>query len=133
MLTSSILKQIADLGSKLKQPDHAIGSLLVALLYLQDGQQTAQSSTQSQLNELYSKLKELLKEYQQQKSAEDSSNNKSNNSPNYILQLNELFIQTRQISIQLKQRLKQCNLYNSSVYPACIPAESKLSLMYVFI
>ena len=35
VLTSSILQQIQDLASKLKQPDHGIASILVALFYLQ--------------------------------------------------------------------------------------------------
>ena len=131
VLTSSILQQIQELANKLKQPDHAISSLLAALVFLQDPQQI-------QMNELYCKLRELLKEYcqqmQQQQRQQQSMNggsalNEQNEIPNYYTQLTELFVQLRQISLQLKQRLKQCNLYNNSVYPSCIPTNSILDLL----
>lgn len=125
VLTSSILQQIQELASKLKQPDHAIGSLLGALVFLQDPQQI-------QMNELYCKLRELLKDYcqqMQQQQRQQQGMGEQNEIPNYYTQLTELFVQLRQISLQLKQRLKQCNLYNNSVYPSCIPSNSILDLL----
>jgi nuclear receptor subfamily 4 group A protein 2 len=107
VLTSSLLQQMQELANKLKQPDHAVSSLLVALTFLQDPQQI-------QVNELYCKLRELLKEQQ---------------IPNYCSQLTEIMMQVRQISIQLKQRLKQCNMYNNSMYPSCIPSNSILDIL----
>ena len=35
VLTSSILQQIQELANRIKQPDHAVSSLLVALVLLQ--------------------------------------------------------------------------------------------------
>lgn len=112
VLTSTILQQLQELANRLKQPDHAICSLLCALVFLQDPQQI-------QVNELYCKLRELLKEYCSQQQQQI---------PSYYSQLTELLVQVRQISLQLKQRLKQCNLYNNSIYPACIPSNSILDL-----
>jgi hypothetical protein len=130
VLTSNILQQIQDLANKLRQPDHVISSLLVTLVFLQDSPQ------QIQMNELFSKMRELLKDYCQQLQQQQMNNNNANGNvsneneqiPNYYSQLSDIFFHTRQISIQLKQRLKQCNLYNSSIYPSCIPANSILDL-----
>ena len=113
-----------------------------------------------QSNEMYAKLCELLKEYnqqmlQQQQMSQQRSLNSTNNSagdggnltsspsnqmivdekssasiPVYYVQLNDYFVQIRQISMQLKQRLKQCNMYNSNICP-CIPSNSILDLLYV--
>nr|ASL70495.1 nuclear receptor [Brachionus rotundiformis] len=121
VLTSSILQQIQDLANKLKQPDQAISSLLASILFLHDYQQTSNQS------EMYTKLKDLLKEYQAQ-TQQQKAVNIDDKIPNYHFQLNDIFLHTRQIAIQLKQRLKQCNLYNSSVYPSCIPSNSILDL-----
>lgn len=145
VLTTSIVQQIQDLASKLRQPDHQISSLLCALVFLQDTQYI-------QTNELYGKLRELLKEYNQQMLQHNAATqrqqqhllqggNQSNSASNilaadekmpvYYTQLNDYFIQVRQISMQLKQRLKQCNLYNHSQqanYP-CIPPNSVLDLV----
>lgn len=122
VLTSSILQQMQDLANKLKQPDQAISSLLTSILFLHDYQQASSQS------EMYTKLKDLLKEYQTQ-AQQQKSVNTDEKIPNYHFQLNDIFLQTRQIAIQLKQRLKQCNLYNSSVYPSCIPSNSILDLL----
>ncbi len=127
VLTSSILQQIQELSNRIKQPDHAVSSLLVALVLLQDPQQI-------QMNELYCKIRELLKEFSHQQQQQQQSHHQLNGHiddqliPNYYSQLTEIFVQVRQISIQLKQRLKQCNMYNSSMYPSCIPANSILDL-----
>lgn len=99
---------------------------------------------------MYAKLCELLKEYNQQMLQQQMSqrpqqqlNSTANNSnstgsmivdnektsiPVYYVQLNDYFVQIRQISMQLKQRLKQCNMYNSSICP-CIPSNSILDLL----
>ncbi|CAF0715589.1 unnamed protein product [Brachionus calyciflorus] len=122
VLTSTIIQQIQDLANKLKQPDQAISSLIVSILFLQEYQQTQSNS------EICTKLKDLLKEYQIQIQQSKSIDNNNEKIPNYYLQLNDIFLQTRQIALQLKQRLKQCNLYNSSVYPSCIPTNSILDL-----
>lgn len=111
VLTDSIVQQIIVLANKLKQPDHAICSLLSSLLFIQDPTQ--------QFNELQCKLREILKEYCEQ----------SNPISNCYTELAELFVQIRQISIQLKQRLKQCSLYNNTVQPSCIPSNSILDLL----
>ena len=112
VLTSNILQQIQELANKLKQPDQAVSALLVSLTFLQDANSSQTTSTSS---ELYGKLREILKEYCQQVQG-----------GNLYAQLSELMMQVRQIALQLKQRLKQCNVYNSSVYPMCIPANSFL-------
>ncbi len=115
VLTTGILQQMQELANKLKQPDHVVSALLVSLVFLQDPQQI-------QVNELYCKLREMLKEYTQQS---------QQITVNYYGLLTDLLVQVRHIAIQLKQRLKQCNLYNNSVYPACIPTNSILDLLYV--
>ena len=86
-----------------------------------------------QMNELYCKIRELLKDFSQQlqfQQQQQQLNGQINDEhiPNYYSQLTDLFSQTRQISMQLKQRLKQCNVYNSSMYPSCIPPNSVLDL-----
>lgn len=85
------------------------------------------------MNELYCKIRELLKDlsHQQQQQQQHHLNGQMEDQllPNYYSQLTELFVQVRQISIQLKQRLKQCNMYNSSMYPSCIPTNSILDLL----
>jgi hypothetical protein len=113
VLTTNILQQIQDLAGKLRQPDQHLSALLVSLTLFQDSQHHT-------TNDLYTKLREMLKDYCQVQSPQ---------MPNYFAQLNDMFAQVRQISMQLKQRLKQCNIYNSSVYPLCIPANSILDLM----
>ncbi len=84
------------------------------------------------MNELYCKIRELLKDFSHQSHHNHHSqlNGQMEDQliPNYYSQLTEMFVQIRQISIQLKQRLKQCNMYNSSMYPSCIPANSILDL-----
>jgi len=119
VLTIPILQQLQDLANKLRQPDHSIASLLLALVYLQDPQQVS-------MNELYCKIRDCLKDsfvHPQHNQYEIMSK-----SPNYYNQLTEIFMQIHQISLSLKQRLKQCNLYNNSIYPACIPPNSILDL-----
>ena len=117
VLTSSILQQIQELAGKLRQPDQHVGALLVSLTLLQDSASLSQQHQTT--NDLYTKLREMLKDYCQVQNPQI---------PNYYAQLTDLFAQVRQISIQLKQRLKQCNTYNNSVYPMCIPANSILDL-----
>jgi hypothetical protein len=114
VLTSSILQQIQELSSKvLKQPDQTQSALLNCLVYLQ---------SQPQLD-LYTKLRDMLKEFYPTVNGDDHQSV-------IPYHLNELFAQIRQISMQLKQRLKQCSLYNNSVvYPQCIPSNSLLDLM----
>jgi hypothetical protein len=87
------------------------------------------------MNELYCKIRELLKDFSHQSQHNHHNHHSQLNGqmedqliPNYYSQLTEMFVQIRQISIQLKQRLKQCNMYNSSMYPSCIPANSILDL-----
>ncbi len=87
------------------------------------------------MNELYCKVRELLKEFSLQQQQQQQQQQQlqlpvsEQQQPNYYSQLTDIFSQTRQISVQLKQRLKQCNLYNSSMYPSCIPANSILDLL----
>jgi len=125
VITSPILQQIQDLASKLKQPDNPIGSLLASLVFLQDPQQI-------QMNELYCKIRELLKEFSQQLVMQQQqlqlNGQITETIPNYYSQLTDIFGMIRQISFQLKQRLKQCNVYNSSISPICIPSNSILDL-----
>ncbi len=126
VLTSSILQQIQELSSKmLKQPDQTQSALLNCLLYLQSQQQANQTQQQQQQQDLYTKLRDMLKEFYQQPTV-----NGDDHQSVIPYHLNELFAQIRQISMQLKQRLKQCSLYNNSVvYPQCIPSNSLLDLM----
>jgi hypothetical protein len=122
VITTPILQQIQELANRLKQPDNPVSSLIASLVFLQDPQQM-------QMNELYCKIRELLKDFSLQLQQQHMSVGQMDESiPNYYSQLTELFSQTRQISIQLKQRLKQCNVYNNSMYPSCIPANSILDL-----
>lgn len=114
VITAPILQQIQELANRVRQPDSPVASLLISLVFLQDPQQL-------QMNELYCKIRELLKEFPHQQPMADV--------PNYYSQLTDIFGQIRQISMQLKQRLKQCNLYNNSIYPSCIPANSILDLL----
>ena len=115
VLTPTLLQQIQELAGKLRQPDQHVSALLVSLTLLQDTSQQHPTT-----HDLYSKLKEMLKDYCQVQNPQ---------MPNYFAQLTEVFAQVRQISTQLKQRLKQCNTYNNSVYPLCIPANSILDLL----
>ncbi len=115
VLTPTLLQQIQELASKLRQPDQHVSALLVSLTLLQDPSQQHPAT-----HDLYSKLKEMLKDYCQVLNPQI---------PNHFAQLTDVFAQVRQISMQLKQRLKQCNTYNNSVYPLCIPANSILDLL----
>ena len=70
-------------------------------------------------------MRELLKEFTQY-----SSNGQQNEEQSILYShLSDILLQVRQISYQLKQRLKQCSLYNNSMYPPCIPANSILDLL----
>jgi hypothetical protein len=124
VLTPHILQQVQELANKLRQPDHALASLLCSLVFLNDPQQATPS-------ELYTKLRELLKDYNQQARAgtaqPDETTSGSGKIPNYSSQLTDYLIQVRHISAQLKNRLKQCHLFNS--YPSCITANSILDLL----
>lgn len=121
VITAPILHQIQELANKLKQPDSPVSSLLASLVFLQDPQQM-------QMNELYCKIRELLKEFSLQMQQQVLSGQIDEKIPNYYSQLTDIFSQIRQISVQLKQRLKQCNMYNNSMYPSCIPSNSILDL-----
>jgi hypothetical protein len=116
VLTPHILQQVQELANKLRQPDQAVCSLLSSLVFLSDGVQQ---------NELYAKLRELLKDYTQQQRVNHSDN--SDKMPNYASQLAEYIMQIRHIAAQLKNRLKQCHLFNS--YPSCITSNSILDLL----
>jgi predicted nucleic acid-binding Zn-ribbon protein len=100
-------------------------------------------SQQIQTNELLAKLKELLKEYNQQLLAQRQLSNQQTAStaaagsvdekvPNYYAQLNEFVIQIRQISMQLKHRLKDFYYNNgaNSVYNgSCLQPNSIFDLL----
>ena len=125
VLTGGILQQVQELAGKLKQPDHAASAMLSALCLLQDASATSTVVSQqtSTTTDLFAKLKEILKEYCQQLQVQ------SPHAVNFHAQLVEILAQTQQIAAQLKQRLKQCNVYNNSVYPLCIPTNSMLDLL----
>ena len=82
------------------------------------------------MNEIYLKLRELLKEVCQSSVLLQSNNGADDQHRSYYYNyLTEILMQTHQIAIQLKQRLKQCNAYNSSMYPSCIVSNSMLDLL----
>jgi hypothetical protein len=127
VLTPHILQQIQELANKLKQPDQALCSMLSSLVFLSDA---AQQPLQNTSGELYGKLRELLKEYtQQQRAATAAASHSETNEkiPNYAAQLTDYIMQIRHIAAQLKNRLKQCHLFNS--YPSCITSNSILDLL----
>ena len=130
VLTLPIMQQLGELAAKLKQPDATASALLTALVYLP----RQPAVNQQPYHELHLKLRELLKEHCQQQQQQQQQSTAS-----LHLVFDDLLEQVRHVSVQLQQRLKQCNSYNmaknatdamhTSANPACIPANSSLDLL----